>query len=92
MQPGDPERCRQRQWSWVPRPLSRNCQTEEFLLWEGVVSKPLNKHLQSREVKDLRSHSTVRLVGAELGIEASPPGEDSMSQGQGTSFRLSGLS
>lgn len=51
MKPGDRECCRRKLWSWVPRLLSRNCQTKEFLLREGVVSEPLNKHLQSKGVK-----------------------------------------
>lgn len=50
-------------------------------------------------MEDLRSHGRAGVFGAELGREASPPGlhpelsalGDSVRQGQGTSFRLSGL-
>ena len=51
VKPGDCECCRCKLWSWVPRPLSRNCQIKEFLLREGVVSETLNKHLQSEGLK-----------------------------------------
>lgn len=54
--------------------LGSSSPLKEFLLWKEVFSKSFNKRLRTRDVRDLRSHSSNGLVGAELGTEAGSPG------------------